>query len=105
MLKYKKIQKDDTVKIILGKDVGKTGRVIEVDRKKGKVLVEGLNLVRKTMRKTQQNQNGGIKDIEALINVSNVMVVCPKCKKVTRVGKKLENKKMVRYCKKCNAAL
>ena len=104
MLKYKKIKKDDTVKVIAGKDVGKSGRIIEVNRKKGKVLVEGINIVKKTMRKSQENPNGGIKDIEAFLDISNVQVICPKCKKETRIGFTGENEKK-RVCKKCAAEI
>ena len=105
MLKYKKIKKDDTVKVISGKSVGKTGRVLEVNRKKGKVLVEGLNIVKKTLRKSQENPNGGIKDIEAFLDISNVLIVCPKCKKETRVGFNIKDDKKLRMCKKCGAEI
>ncbi len=105
MLKYKKIRKGDLVKIISGKDVGKTGSVLKVDRDKGRVLVEGINLHKKSMRKTQKNQVGGIKDIESPLNVSNVMLVCPKCKKSTKIGFSLKNEKKLRICKKCNAEI
>ena len=99
MLKYKKIKKEDTVKIIAGKDLGKTGKVLEVNRSKGKLLVEGVNIVKKAMKKTQENQSGGIKEIEAFFDISNVMVVCPKCKKETRIGFKVTDGKKVRVCK------
>jgi len=104
MLKYKKIKKDDNVKVIAGKDLGKSGKVLEVDRKKGRVLIEGINLVKKAMRKTKENQQGGIKDIEAFLNISNVKLICPKCKKPARVGFKInDDNKRKRICKKCNA--
>ena len=104
MVDYKKIKKGDLVKIIHGKDNGKSGKVIEVNRDKGKVLLEGLNFVKKTMRKSKKNQMGGIKDIEAFLNISNVMLVCPKCKKASRITiRKAENNKpKSRICKKCN---
>ena len=82
---FKKIKKDDNVKVIAGKDVGKTGKVLSVNREKGKVLVEGVNIVKKTFKKTSENQAGGIKDIEAYLDISNIMLICPKCKKDTRV--------------------
>lgn len=105
MVKYKGLKKNDNIKVIAGKDIGKLGKVLIIDRKKGKVLIEGINMVKKTMRKTKENPNGGIKDIEAFFNISNVQLICPKCKKSTRVGiKKLENKK-VRMCKKCSAEI
>ncbi len=104
MLAYKKIKKKDTIKILTGKDSGKIGNILEVDKKKGKVLIEGLNLVKKAMRKTKKDQKGGIRDIESYIDVSNIILVCPKCKKPTRVGYRMdENKKKHRVCKKCKA--
>lgn len=101
MIVNKKIKKNDIVKIITGKDSGKSGKVIEVNRDKGRIIVEGLNIVKKAMRKTKKNQLGGIKEIEASLNISNAMLVCPKCKKSTRVGFKIEGDKKVRICKKC----
>ncbi len=109
MIKFKKIKKHDNVEVIAGKEKGKSGKVIEVDREKGRVLIEGVNIVRKTMRKSKNNPTGGIKDIEAFLNISNVMLICPKCNKKTRVGfriKKDDSKTgknvKVRICKKCN---
>ena len=102
---YKKIKRDDTVKVICGKDIGKSGNVLQINRNKGRVLVEGINFVKKTMRKSKENQNGSIRDIEAFINISNVMLICPKCKKGTRVGFKIgeQDQKKSRICKKCNS--
>ncbi|HNZ26549.1 MAG TPA: 50S ribosomal protein L24 [Spirochaetota bacterium] len=106
MIKFKKIKKNDMVKIIAGKDVGKSGKVLRVDRAKGTVLVEGLNLVKKTIRKSNKNQVGGIKTIEAGIDISNAQVICPKCKKSVRVGILVkENGDKVRICKKCSAEI
>ena len=79
----------------------KTGKISEVNKKTGRVFVEGLNLVKKTMKKTQQNQVGGIKDIEASLNVSNVMLVCPKCKKAVKVGFLIKDDTKKRICKSC----
>jgi len=84
MLKFKKIKKQDTVEVITGKEKGKQGKVIEVNREKGGVLIEGVNLVRKTMRKTKVNPLGGIKDVEAFLDISNV------CLSVQSVGKRQE---------------
>ena len=106
MLKYK-IKKGDTVKVICGKNIGKSGNVIEVDRNKGRLLIEGINLVKKTFRKSKEHPNGGINEVEAFINISNAMLICPKCKKTTRVGFKIieEKKERHRICKKCKAEL
>ena len=86
MLIYKKIKKNDNIKVIAGKDLGKTGKVLEVDRNKGRIVVEGINMVKKAKRKTRKDQTGGIKEIEAALNISNVKLICPKCKKETTVG-------------------
>lgn len=102
---FKKIKKDDTVKVIAGRDVGKTGKVLAVNREKGKVLVEGVNIVKKTFKKTSENQAGGIKDIEAYLDISNIMLVCPKCKKDTRVGFVISGDDKKRVCKKCKAEI
>ncbi len=102
---FKKIKKDDTVKVIAGRDVGKTGKVLAVNREKGKVLVEGVNIVKKTFKKTSENQAGGIKNIEAYLDISNIMLVCPKCKKDTRVGFVISGDDKKRVCKKCKAEI
>jgi len=101
-----KMRKNDRVKVTVGKDRGKTGRVLFVDRKKSRVIVEGINIVKKTKRPDQQNQKGGIIDIEAPLSISNLKVVCPKCDEAVRVKKKkLEDGKHVRACGKCGEIL
>jgi len=101
-----RVKKNDRVRVLSGKDRGKSGRVLYVDRKKNRVVIEGLNIVKKTRRPDQQNQKGGIIDIEAPVNISNIMVVCPKCDKPSRVGKKvLDNGKRIRICSKCGEEL
>ena len=101
-----RVKKNDKVKILTGKENGKSGKVLLVDTKKGIVIVEGLNIVKKTRRPDQKNQKGGIIDIEAPIRVSNVMVMCPKCSKTMRVKKKeLDDGKRVRICGKCGEML
>lgn len=100
------VKKNDKVRIVTGKDKGKSGRVLFVDKQKGRLIVEGLNVVKKTRRPDQQNQKGGIIDIEAPVHLSNVMVVCPKCGKPSRVKKKeLGDGKHVRICGKCEEIL
>ncbi len=96
------VKKNDRVKLIAGKDRGKIGKILLVDRAKQRVIVEGLNLVKKTKRPDQQNQKGGIIDIEAPVHASNVMLLCPKCDRPVRAqNKKLENGKRVRVCARC----
>jgi large subunit ribosomal protein L24 len=92
-----KIKKGDTVKIIAGKDKGTEGKVIEVDVKNKKVLVEGANMVTKHTKPSAQNQNGGIIQKEAPLDISNVMYVHKG--KTTRVGFKLDGDKKVRFAK------
>jgi large subunit ribosomal protein L24 len=100
------VKKNDRVKVLNGKDRGKSGRVLFVDKHGSRVVVEGLNMVKKTQRPTQQNQKGGIIDIEAPLHISNVMVLCPKCDKPSRVKKKkLEDSGLVRICGKCGEIL
>ncbi len=97
------IKAGDTVKIIAGKDKGKEGKILRCIPQTGRVVVEGANMMKKAMRPTQQNQQGGISTMEAPLHVSNVMLVCPSCKQATRVSRKREEGKKgyVRVCKKC----
>ncbi len=92
-----KIKKGDTVKVIAGKDNTKEGKVISVDAKKHRVLVEGVNMVTKHAKPSQANPNGGIIQKEAPIDLSNVMYVHKG--KATRVGFRMEGDKKVRYAK------
>ena len=92
-----KIKKNDTVKVIAGKDNGAEGKVISVDVKKGKVLVEGVNMITKHAKPSQANPNGGIIQREAPIDISNVMLVYKGT--ATRVGFKMDGDKKVRYAK------
>jgi len=80
------IKKNDTVVVIAGKDKGKTGRVLRIFPKTNRALVEHVNLVKKTKRKTQQDQQGGFVEIEAAIHLSNIMLVDKKLNKPTRFG-------------------
>jgi large subunit ribosomal protein L24 len=98
-----KIRKGDLVKIISGKSRGKTGKVISIDNKKNKVLVEKINVVKKHNRQTNDPNNpGGIKEIEKPVDISNVQLMCQECNKPTRIGFKVDKGKKSRYCKKCN---
>jgi large subunit ribosomal protein L24 len=99
-----KIRRDDQVQVVAGRDRGKKGRVLSVDREKGRVVVEGLNMVKKAMKKKKQTDRGGIIEIEAALQVSNVMIVCRKCGP-TRIGYKLAEGSKVRVCRKCGEAL
>ena len=92
-----KIKKGDNVRVIAGKDNGKEGKVISVDRKKGRVLVEGVNIITKHTKPSAAIQNGGIVQKEAPIDISNVMYVHKG--KATRIGFRIENDKKVRFAK------
>ena len=96
-----KIKKGDTVVVLTGKDKGKQGEVKKSIPKAQRVVVEKVNMVKKAMRPTQVNPQGGISTIEAPIHVSNVMLVCPSCGEATRVARRRDEGKLVRVCKKC----
>ena len=95
-----KIKKGDKVKIMLGKDNGKEGTVEYVMAKEGKVFIGGANLYKRHVKK-MQNIEGGIIDLPKPMDISNVSLICPNCKKVTRVGFKTEGTTKERICKKC----
>lgn len=99
-----RIKKNDLVKILLGKDQGKTGKVLRVLGKKNKILVEGINVYKRHVKKTGQHE-GGIIELNKPVNISNVALVCPGCKKETRVGFKVEGTAKLRVCKKCKEAI
>ena len=99
-----KLKKDDTVQVIAGKEKGKQGKLLKIDRDSGRVIVAGLNMVKKAIRKKKQNDRGGIQEIEAAIDASNVMVVCKKCGP-TRLGYKMAGDDKQRVCRKCGEVL
>ena len=100
------IKKDDKVKVIAGKDKGKIGKVLKVNRKKSRILAEKINIVKRHSKPTQQNRQGGIVEKEMPIQWSNVMVMCNKCVTPARVRmQQLEDGKKVRVCVKCGETL
>ncbi|NQD67900.1 50S ribosomal protein L24 [Bacillus haikouensis] len=99
------IKKGDKVVVITGKDKGKTGEVLAAFPKKDRVLVEGINVVKKHAKPSQMNPQGGIISQEASIHVSNVMLLDPKSNEATRVGYKTEDGKKVRVAKKSGEVL
>ena len=100
------VRSGDTVEIITGKDSGKQGKVIVTNPTKGTVIVEGLNMVTKHKKPRSAQEQGGKIEREGAIDVSNVALVCPVCKKTTRVNHVLgENGKYVRSCHKCGAVI
>lgn len=95
-----KIKKGDQVKILLGKDRGKVGKVLQVLTKKTEVVVEGVNLYKRHVKKTAQTE-GRILDITKAVDVSNIALVCPLCKQTTKAKVKVEGGVKVRVCQKC----
>ena len=94
----------DTVKVIAGADKGKTGVIIASDAQRGRVTIEGVNIVSKHRKPRSQKDKGGIKKEAAAINASNVLIVCPACGETTRIAHKLDDKgDKHRACKKCGA--
>ncbi len=97
------IKKDDKVKVLVGKDSGKIGKVLKVDHKKQRLLVENINVVKRHVRPTGKNRQGGIVEGEASIHGSNVMLMCSKCIKPARIKiQRLDDGKKTRVCRKCN---
>ena len=108
------VKSKDQVVVISGKDKGTKGKVVTASPKTGKIVVEGVAMVTKHQKSRQQGQPGGIIKKEAFIDASNVMVICPKCGKATRIAHKTvevtgkdgkTEKKNVRICKKCGAEI
>ena len=100
------IKKNDQVKVIAGREKGKTGRVVRVIPESGRVQVEKINMVKRHTKPTQTNKGGGILEKEAPIPISNLMVICPKCSKTTRIKRqRLEDGSHVRVCRKCSEQL
>lgn len=95
------IKSGDTVLIIAGKDKDKNGKVLEVFPKDNRIIVEGLNIVRKHVRPKKEGEKGQRVEVPRSIDISNVKIICPKCKKATRIGHRLLEKNKVRVCKKC----
>jgi large subunit ribosomal protein L24 len=100
-----KIKKGDNIKMLSGKDRGKTGKVLRVIPTSGKMIVEGLNLIKKHVRPKKQGEKGQRVSVPAAVNISNAMIVCPKCSKSSRVGFKMKDKNKFRVCKKCGSEI
>lgn len=102
----KHLKTNDQVEVICGKDKGRVGKVLKVYSAKDKILVERINVVKRHTKPSAMNQQGGIIEKEAPIHVSNVMLICPKCSKSVRVGRKiLQDGTKVRVCKKCDESV
>ena len=106
MIKKVHVKKDDTVVVISGNDKGKKGKVLGVSPKEGKVIVQGVHLVKKHVKPRRQGEAGGIVKAEGAMYASKVQIVCPRCKKGTRIGHKLnEDGTKSRICRKCGEIL
>jgi large subunit ribosomal protein L24 len=102
----RKIKLSDQVEVIAGKDKGRVGKVIKAFRNEDKVIVEKVNMIKRHTKPSMANQQGGIIEKEAPIEVSNLMLICPKCSKPVRVGVKvLDDSAKVRVCKKCGESV
>ncbi len=100
------IKKNDTVIVVTGAEKGKRGRLLEFRPKKNRLIVEGVNMIKKHMKPSKKYSQGGIIEKEASIHKSNVMLVCTKCDKPTKIGHKfLENGKKLRICRKCGEVI
>lgn len=100
------IKKNDTVLVITGKEKGKRGRVLSVYPLKDQLLIEKINMIKKHMKPSRKYTQGGIIEKEAPLHISNVMLICPKCNKPTRIGNSLLQDGMkVRMCKKCREVI
>lgn len=100
-----KIKKGDTVLMIKGIDKGKIGKVIKAFPKENKVIVDGLNLVKKHIKPKKVGEKGEIVKIPRAVSVSNVKLICPKCGRATRVGYTFVEEKKYRMCKKCKGII
>lgn len=96
-----RIKKNDTVVVLAGKDKGRQGSVIEILPKKGKIMVKGVRILTKHLKARKQGEVGGVKKQEGYLEISQVMPVCPSCKKPCRIGTKMVDAKSVRVCHRC----
>jgi large subunit ribosomal protein L24 len=100
------IKKEDTVFVVTGKEKGKKGRVLAVNKSKDNLLIEKINIIKKHMKPSKKYTQGGIIEKEAPIQISNVMLICPKCSQRAKVGVvELEGGKKYRTCKKCKEVI
>ncbi len=100
-----KLKKNDNVKVVAGKDKGKTGKIEQVLGKEDKVLITGVNEYKRHKKGNAQGQKSEIVTINMPLSIAKVMLICPKCKLPTRVGFGEEKNKKVRICKKCNSGI
>ncbi len=101
-----KIKRNDMVKILVGKDKGKSGKVLKILPAGSRVIVQGMNFMKKHVKRRRQEEQGGIVDQEASLDISNVSVICKRCSQPVRISVDvLSDGSKVRYCKKCKEVL
>lgn len=100
-----KVRKGDTIRVMAGKDKGRQGKVEKVYTKQNKLLVPGINIYKKHVKKNEQMPQGGVVEVPRPINSAKVSLICPKCKKATRIGFLVEKGRKVRICRKCKAEI
>ena len=100
------IRRNDSVQVMSGKDRGKKGRVLRVIADKNRLVVEGVNFVKRHTRPNpQRNIKGGIVEREASVHASNVQLICPECGKMTRIGHRMDGERKQRICRKCEGVI
>lgn len=100
------VKKGDQVRVLSGVDAGKTGKILEVRPKEGRVLVEGVNIIKRHTKPSRQNPQGGVVEQPGPIYSSKLAVICPSCNEPTRVGhRRTDDGKSVRVCRKCDKAI
>ena len=100
-----KFKKGDEIIITTGKDNGKKGKIERIDRKKDKVYIPGLNIYKRHQKRRDEKTPGGIIEFARPLPVANIALMCPKCKKPTRIGIRIEGSEKVRICRKCEALI
>lgn len=103
---HTKLRINDKVEVIAGKDKGRVGKVLRIQKESNRIIVERINLIKKHQKATEATQSGQIIEKEAGVHISNVMLVCPECAETVKIGRKLlEDGTKVRVCKKCRATI
>jgi large subunit ribosomal protein L24 len=103
---YSNLRVNDKVEVIAGKDKGRVGKILKIEKESNRIIVERINLIKKHQKATDTSQSGQIIEKEAGIHISNVMLVCPECAESVKIGRKLlEDGLKVRTCKKCKATI
>jgi large subunit ribosomal protein L24 len=97
-----RVKKGDTVEVVQGKENGKRGKVLHVLASEERIIVERVNFIKRHVRPSKKQPQGGVIEREASMHISNVKLVCPSCNQAVRVGVRMEGQDKIRYCKKCN---